>query len=128
MQKFGNRKTIEFKNGYPQFEPFAKQIKGQVVKVTINMTGNRAQDEAAALEQLMKDYNMTKAEATKFIQGFTWHHTEKVKFSAGLENITNELILVQKNIHNAFRHSGGVNIYNQLMDLMKLPASWKYQQ
>jgi hypothetical protein len=124
----GGRKSIEFKNDYPQFEPWAQTVNGKVIRVKINMTGNRLQDEAAALKQLMKDYNLSEAQAKKLTQGFTWHHTENVKFSKDLDAITNELILVEENVHTAFRHNGGVNVYNRLMDLMNLPASWKYKQ
>jgi len=88
-------------NGYPDFSKYlytkAPASPGTVQSyntVTIQMTGTYAGDFAAANK--LAGFTETPA-------GFTWNHTE----------VLGEMQLVERNAHEAARHSGGVQLYKE---------------
>jgi hypothetical protein len=78
-------KPIGFKDGYPDFSPYATH------KVEITMTGNDAADFATANKA---------ARLPETPEGFTWHHSEDGK----------TMQLVPSALNNNVPHSGGASI------------------
>jgi hypothetical protein len=111
MFRLGGRRDIEYRNGYADFTPFAKrQVDGNIYQVTITYTGNRSKDFTAARKSLMESYGLTAKEAKQITKRQSWHHTENLWVDKqGAFHGT--MILVDKKIHNAFRHTGGFDIH-----------------
>ncbi|HEX5748538.1 MAG TPA: HNH endonuclease [Archangium sp.] len=80
-------KPITFKDGYPDFSPYAKK------SVEIDMIGDHSQD--------FKNANKAAGiEGSNPPKGFTWHHKE--------DGVTMEL--VPQDLHNKVPHTGGAAI------------------
>jgi RHS repeat-associated protein len=80
-------RPVQFKNGFPDFSPFAK-----VKPVTIDMVPDHRKDFRAAGEKSGVGHPPPK--------GYTWHHHEDCK----------TMILVPKAINNGVPHTGGHSI------------------
>lgn len=81
-------KPIKFKDGYPDFEPFAKK------KVEIDMTGDPSDFTKA---NQAAGYKTTP-------EGMTWHHSEDGK----------TMLLVPSDINNKVPHTGGNSLVKEL--------------
>ena len=77
------------KKGFPDFSSYA------IKKVEIKMTGNHRIDKKRANEGLGYKPNAEHL-------GYTWHHHENGK----------TMELVPRDLHDAFRHTGGVSVIN----------------
>ena len=86
--KASGGKPIKFKNGYPDFSPFAKK------KVQIDMQGDHYYD--------FKKANKAAGfgDTAKPPKGMTWHHHE--------DGTT--MLLIPKDINNKVSHTGGASI------------------
>ncbi len=100
---FGKGYNVPVKsNGYPDFDsylytrgPGAPGTVQPYNTVNIRMTGTYSGDFNAANQA---------AGLKTTPNGYTWHHTENI----------GELKLVQSEVHDAARHSGGVQLYKEL--------------
>lgn len=77
------------KQGYPDFEPYAKTLPNGKKSVTIDYKGSPAKDFDAANEA---------AGLTRTPQHYTWHHSEDL----------GKMMLIPKDLHNIVKHTGGV--------------------
>ncbi len=101
--KIFSGKTIEFKNGFPDFSPFVypKPKAGTTGEVKIAMTGNNETDFRRANEAMAE-----KIGEKEFIEpdGYVWHHKE--------DGVTMQLVL--KDVNNPAEggvpHSGGASV------------------
>ena len=94
-------KPVKFKDGYPDFSPYAKD------KVEIPMTGNREKDFALARDEMRRktgDSNWPGRPGETTPKGYTWHHNEN--------GTTMELVPTK--LHENVTHSGGDSLANQL--------------
>ncbi len=98
--------------GFPDFEPYAKTSNdGRIFKVEIEVSGNRRTDNARAAKKSLELGMINKESLMDFAEpkdmGFVWHHMEDGK----------TMLLVPKDLHEAFPHTGGVSVkkmgYNQ---------------
>lgn len=80
--------------GFPDFEPFAKELPNGERSVTIELTGSRAADARAANRA---------AGLKREPRGYVWHHSEEM----------GTMILVPESVHEAVRHTGGAAVYKQ---------------
>lgn len=78
--------------GYPDFEPFAKDLGRGRKTVDIEYTGSRKADFDAANKAAKLDETPDK---------FTWHHVEGGK----------KMMLIPTDLHDAVKHTGGVAHY-----------------
>jgi hypothetical protein len=96
-------KSIQFKNGYPVFEPFAyvnpKTGKPVIVKMT-GLTGGPSDFTAAdnAYKIIIGDPTWKRPVDMKG-KSYTWHHHEDCK----------TMVLVPPSINNGIPHSGGAS-------------------
>ncbi|HYO55587.1 HNH endonuclease [Archangium sp.] len=81
-------KPIQFKNGYPDFSPYAQKT------VTIDVQGNHTSDYRAA--NIKAGFGDTQ----KLPKGMTWHHHEDGKM----------MMLVPEKLNSNVPHTGGVSI------------------
>lgn len=87
------------KFGFPRFEPYTVKVTKNGVeveaKVTIQTAGNRNADFAAA--------NAEMGISTTYLQvnNLTWHHVEDTK----------TMILVPSDVHDAVKHTGGIAVF-----------------
>lgn len=79
-------------DGFPDFEPHALTLPNGKKSVTIELTGSRKADFAAANEA---------AGFTRTPAGYTWHHHQRY----------GEMMLVPQPLHDAVKHSGGVAVH-----------------
>jgi RHS repeat-associated protein len=100
-----NNYDVTYRDGYPDFSPYVRYGDD----VTIELTGNRRLDEAAA--NAARGYKRTP-------DGYTWHHHQDVSSVNG--KVTGRMQLVEKDVHNAFPHTGGFARAKELFsDLME---------
>lgn len=86
-------KGVKFSDeGFPDFSPYAKQLKSGGTTVQIKYTGSRKGDFAAA--NTAAGYKKTPA-------GYVWHHLEDGK----------TMMLVPEDLHDAVKHTGGVAMH-----------------
>lgn len=93
---------IRFKDGYPDFSPYAYEAKaadGSLVpaRVEIKMTGENGSDFGAARSAMADKLGVDKF---KEPPGYTWHHNQ--------DGVTMEL--VPSELHNNIPHSGGASL------------------
>ncbi len=89
-------RPVKFKNGYPNFSPYAKH------RVGIDMKGTDA-DFTAARDAVRTKLNDPNWETPK---GWTWHHNE--------DGVTMEL--VPTNLNNNIPHTGGDSLSRELLN------------
>ncbi len=96
-------KSVSYPNGYPNFMPYVHPTV-KPVEIEVAKPENRPADYKAANEKarLSKDSNPPVPEANKPPVGYTWHHHQ--------DGTT--MILVDKDIHREFTHTGGVATVN----------------
>lgn len=95
-------KKLQFKDGYPDFSPYAHKVEmpdGSLVpaRVEIEMKGVNGPDFKAANEAMAKKLGVNAYDAP---DGFTWHHNQ--------DGVTMELI--PSELHNNVPHSGGASL------------------
>lgn len=98
-----NGKSVSYPDGFPDFTPYAHPTVQPVV-IQIASPTNRATDYRAANEKagLHKDSDPPVPSLDKPPLGYTWHHHQDGK----------TMMLVEKDIHREFTHSGGVSAVN----------------
>jgi len=105
------KKGIRYKNGYPDFEPYAyKKLSVKAVVEVNDLEYNEGSDFRKARDayrQKLKDagdpnWKKWPNNGGKYSpQGYTWHHHEN----------GTTMILVDSEVHNNARHCGGVSCY-----------------
>ncbi len=99
-------KPINFKEGYPDFSPYAMDIGGgKKARFEIEMQGNTTSDMKNARDAMrreLKDPNWPGVKGRNAPEGWTWHHNE--------DGITMELI--PSDLNNNIPHSGGESLVN----------------
>ncbi|WP_428659621.1 HNH endonuclease [Runella sp.] len=80
--------------GFARFEPYTLTINGKLAKVEVQTAGNRTADFSAA------DAIMGIDETYRQLNKLTWHHLEDTK----------TMILVPFDLHSAVKHTGGVGV------------------
>lgn len=91
--------SVKYRNGYPDFSPYAHPTV-KAVEIKVSKPTNRKVDfrEANKKAELDKNSNPPVPASDKPPKGYTWHHHEDGK----------TIILVDKKIHDQFKHTGGV--------------------
>lgn len=87
--------------GFPRFEPYTVTVNGKVSSVEVQTAGNREIDFATA------DAKMGINKAYRDDHDLVWHHTEDTK----------TMILVPKDIHNEVKHTGGIAVFKNDINL-----------
>lgn len=87
--------------GYPDFSPFVYEKNGIKADVEIYLRGSRGKDDQAARDRYREIANDPTWEKP---EGFTWHHAESV----------GRMILVPREVHEAFKHTGAIPWYRIL--------------
>ncbi|MEK3717549.1 HNH endonuclease [Paenibacillus sp. FSL R7-0333] len=95
--------SISYPNGFPDFSKYYHP-NVKPVKIEYTQPKNYPKDyEAANIEAgLSKSSNPSVPEKNKPPEGYTWHHYEDGK----------TMVLVEKDIHDEFKHMGGQSIVN----------------
>lgn len=98
-----DRQTVRYPNGYPDFTEYAHPTV-KPVKIEIASPTNRPLDyKNANIEaRLSKDSDPPVPAIDKPPIGYIWHHHQEGK----------TMILVDKDIHRQFTHTGGVSAVN----------------
>jgi hypothetical protein len=109
MRKLGGQDYIEYKNGYPNFDPWRARHNGQMIRVEIEMSGNYGPDGTRARAALAATYKLTSQQVAALEKNNIWHHAPNVVIRNG--KIYGEMHLVAKKIHNTFKHSGGAELW-----------------
>lgn len=102
LPKQFQNKGFRFKeNGYPDYEPFARELPNKQKWVDIAYTGSRDADFRAA---------NAACNLKRTPEGFTWHHSEEP---------IGRMYLIPTELHEAVRHTGGVARFKHVNGLAK---------
>lgn len=94
-------KGLKFnKEGYPDFEPHAMELKTGGQSVEIEYTGSRGKDFTAANKA---------ADLKRTPKDWTWHHVEDGK----------RMMLIPDDLHDAVKHTGGVAQFKEATGIAK---------
>lgn len=101
MVEMGISEVRFTRDGYPDFSPFVYERNGVRADVEIQLQGVRGLDDTAANKAYREK---TGDRAWKKPSDYTWHHVE----------VVGRMFLVDKRIHDAIKHTGGVALYRML--------------
>ena len=93
------------KNGYPDFSKHYYPTKKPPPPVRITMTGDRAAD--------FREANRRSGFKDGTPEGYTWHHSENTRMTKD-GGMTCEMQLVETDVHDAVKHSGGCQKYRAI--------------
>ncbi len=101
MVEMGINEVRFTRDGYPDFSPFVYQRNGIRADVEINLQRTRGRDDRQADDAYRAKIGDDEWDRP---DGYTWHHLE----------IVGKMFLVDRRIHDAIKHTGGVALYRML--------------
>jgi hypothetical protein len=117
LEKAGlQNKPVVYRNGLPDFSPYKFTGKGPAtVEIQLSRRSGdagRSVDINEAWKEFRNRYrgmfgtDISKDEIRRIQQKFTWHHSEEI----------GKMMLVESEVHNAFKHVGGRDILDTLIE------------